>query len=202
MNDENKPETGTEHAGDEPTEGKAKMTQTVRARITETKDKIGERGARIREGIQTRKDELVDGINTRKDEIVGKGKRIKGDLERKKDLTVGKLKDGGLERLYGVSEQALRKVAGVVETASRLSRVDALGKPAQKLKARAEELEGARTSLARPAIAEYDTLNVKQVNAGLAELNAWELEKVRAYEAANKGRKTVLREIDRLLEQG
>lgn len=48
-------------------------------------------------------------------------------------------------------------------------------------------------------IENYDELNVREVTASLAGLTNDELETVRAYEAANKNRVTVLREIDTLL---
>lgn len=46
----------------------------------------------------------------------------------------------------------------------------------------------------------YDELSVKDITAGLDKLEAASLEKVREYEAANKNRVTVLREIDAKLQ--
>ena len=46
----------------------------------------------------------------------------------------------------------------------------------------------------------YDELSVKDITAGLDKLDIETLEKVRVYEAANKNRVTVLREIDAKLE--
>lgn len=154
-----------------------KMTETIKSKVAGTRERLSER----------------------KKELVESGKRLKGELERKRDVTVGRLRDGSLERIYGVSETALRKVADVVETAGRLSRVDAIARPAERLRTRAEHLEGARDGLQKPPIADYDELNVKKVCAALESLTAYELQKVRLYEVANKNRVTVLRELDRLL---
>jgi len=49
-------------------------------------------------------------------------------------------------------------------------------------------------------IEDYDSLNVSEVVEALQDLYAEDVEVVRAYEAAHKGRKTVLRECDELLE--
>jgi hypothetical protein len=51
------------------------------------------------------------------------------------------------------------------------------------------------SSLAIPA---YDTLSASQVVQRLAGLSADELEAVRAYEAAGRGRKTILNKVDQL----
>ncbi len=47
----------------------------------------------------------------------------------------------------------------------------------------------------------YDQLNVKQVAARLADLDAAQCEMIRSYESANKNRVTVFRTLDRLAEQ-
>jgi hypothetical protein len=49
----------------------------------------------------------------------------------------------------------------------------------------------------RLPIPDYDELSASQVTSRLAGLSAAELEAVRAYEAANRGRKTVLAAVDR-----
>lgn len=56
-------------------------------------------------------------------------------------------------------------------------------------------LAGAAAHAAAP-IAGYDDLSAKAVVAQLADLDAATLQAVRAYEAANKNRVTVIREID------
>jgi len=165
------------------------MTGTIRGKITETRAVIGAQSDKIREGLETRKNAIVD-----------RTRQIKTDLDRRRNRAVGKLRDNSLDRIYNVSEQALLTAATVVEKAGKVTHVDALEGRAERLRDRANELEDARTGLQRPAIENYDELNVKKVNAQLDGLSTYELEKLRAYEAANKNRVTVLREVDRLLD--
>ncbi len=72
----------------------------------------------------------------------------------------------------GAARQAVRKVAGVVDAAAQ--DVTAL------------------------AIPDYDGLSASHVVNRLASLSAAELEAVRSYEAANRGRKTILSKIAQL----
>ena len=58
--------------------------------------------------------------------------------------------------------------------------------------------DGSRPSSTSLAIPAYDTLSASQVVQRLAGLSADELEAVRAYEAAGRGRKTILNKIDQL----
>ena len=58
--------------------------------------------------------------------------------------------------------------------------------------------DGARPSAVSLAIPAYDTLSASQVVQRLAGLSADELEAVRAYESAGRGRKTILNKIDQL----
>jgi hypothetical protein len=48
------------------------------------------------------------------------------------------------------------------------------------------------------AIPDYDSLSASQVVPRLVSLSAGELDAVRAYESANRGRKTILNKIDQL----
>ena len=54
---------------------------------------------------------------------------------------------------------------------------------------------------AQLAIADYDSLAASQVVPRLASLDVAELAAVRAYEAAHRGRRTILNRVDQLLEQ-
>ena len=72
----------------------------------------------------------------------------------------------------GVAREAARKVAGVV--------ADAVGDPATL------------------AIPDYDGLSASHVVNRLASLSPVELESVRLYEAANRGRKTILSKVAQL----
>ena len=51
-------------------------------------------------------------------------------------------------------------------------------------------------------LAEYDSLNVREVSERLAELNVEEVEQLRRYEATNKNRSTLLRRFDDRIEAG
>ena len=175
-------------ADDATPEGATTMTGTIRGKITDARTRFEDGTQRLKGNIEARKNDLVD-----------RGRKLKKSVDHRTDVAVGKLKDGSLERIYGAGESALRTVAGVVEKTAKLPLAGKLSKPAEKLRHRAEDLEASRDGLQKPPIVGYDGLNVKQVNAALAELSPYELEKARAYEAANKDRVTVLREIDRLL---
>ncbi len=82
-------------------------------------------------------------------------------------------KGGGSKASAGAARQAVRKVAGVVDA------------PA------AQDV----TTLAIP---DYDGLSASHVVNRLASLSDTELEAVRRYEAANRGRKTILSKIAQL----
>lgn len=70
--------------------------------------------------------------------------------------------------------------------------VDAAAEPSTE----EEEGSSAASETAFP-IDDYDSLNVKMVEEALDELDAEQLEQVMAYEQANKGRKTVVRALER-----
>lgn len=70
---------------------------------------------------------------------------------------------------------------------------------AEGIRERAEALHRASEKAQKPGIEDYDALNVSKVTASLEGLSRYELEKVLAYERANKDRVTVVREVERLL---
>jgi hypothetical protein len=51
-------------------------------------------------------------------------------------------------------------------------------------------------------LADYDTLNVREVSERLEELSVEEIEQLRRYEAANKNRSTLLKRFDDRIEGG
>jgi hypothetical protein len=51
-------------------------------------------------------------------------------------------------------------------------------------------------------LADYDSLNVREVSERLERLGAEEVERLRHYEAANKNRSTLLRRFDERIEGG
>jgi len=141
-----------------------------------------------------------DGIVQKKDEIVDRGRKLRNDLERRREMAVGRLRDESLERLYGASESAYRGVAQLIERVEQLTpgKLNLVKGRSKVFLARAEHFNEARDGLNRPDIAGYDELNVAQVKDALGDLTAYELEKIRAYEEGNKNRVTILREIERL----
>jgi len=64
--------------------------------------------------------------------------------------------------------------------------------------ARTPSTNGPAPSASSLAIPAYDTLSASQVVQRLAGLSADELEAVRAYESAGRGRKTILNKVDQL----
>lgn len=166
------------------------MSGVISEKVNETKVMFEQRGAQLKEGILTKKEE-----------ILGKGRKLRADIDRRRERTIGKLKDESLTRLYDVSETALRSAATLVDKAQQISpkRLAKLNDGVKALRGRAEQLEDAKEGLSKPAIAGYDDLNVVDTKDALAKLTPYQLEKVRVYESANKNRVTVLREIERLL---
>ena len=92
----------------------------------------------------------------------------------------------GARRAPGAARQAARAVAGVASVPTHTSAPAASATPAPSPPV--EEL----------AIPDYDGLSASHVVSRLAGLSASELEAVRAYEAANRGRKTILSKVAQL----
>ncbi len=115
---------------------------------------------------------------------------LREDLWRRQQLASGKLRDESLLTAYGIKRAAFGQAAEL------LHKIPSLDQPAQQFRAIAEEAQAAEAALAKPPIADYDELNVKQVTDALEALDAWGLQKVRTYEEQNKGRVTVLRAVD------
>lgn len=144
---------------------------------------------------------LMDTLNTTREKVTRRAKDLRFEFDLKRERTFDRIRTESLERLFTVSEAALRRCAELLERAARLRALKRLDPSAQNLIDRAEALAQAREALHRPDIENYDELNVSAVNDELAELSAYELERVREYEAEHKNRVTVLREIDRRLEE-
>ena len=75
----------------------------------------------------------------------------------------------------------------------------AAGKTATKKKAAAKKAAPAPTAASLP-ITDYDSLSASQVVSRLQGLSAGELEAVRSYEAATRGRRTILNRVQQLLK--
>ena len=61
------------------------------------------------------------------------------------------------------------------------------------------EVQAGETDL---PLADYDTLNVREVSERLEELSVEEVEQLRRYEAVNKNRSTLLKRFDDRIEDG
>ena len=134
-------------------------------------------------------------LTERRDALVQRAALERARLTQRQQRLTGKLIDDSERRACTVAQRSLQRAGELLEHAP-LARVKTA---ASKLQQRAEGLQQRVAAIDVPAIPDYDKLNVSQVNAYLAEMDAHQLEKVRAYESANKDRVTVLREIDRLL---
>lgn len=140
--------------------------------------------------IESKLNEGKRRLETLQEDVAKRASRIQRGLERSQ----GRFKDNSLERVYALGGTALGRVADVTGKVG-------LDRATDVLKKEAKELEQARESIAKPPIADYDELNVKQVIAELDGLTAWELDKLAEYENANKARKTVAREVERRLNR-
>lgn len=154
-------------------------------------------GRQVRREVDTR---LAD-ARRRAEELAGRLPGLGGDEEDAEDL----LADG--------SRPIVPRPAPAAPTAARAPaggpRAGATGATKTGATATAKAVAGRRAAgpagrSARPpsaaglAIPEYDGLSASQVVSRLTGLLPGELEAVRAYEAAGRGRKTVLAAIDRL----
>lgn len=110
------------------------------------------------------------------------------------------LRDASLTRLYEAGATTLSSAADWLDKTPLAKKVPFAKESAGQLRETAKAAEQAGKAVNLPPIADYDELNVKQVNEALEGLTAYELEKVRAYETAHKNRVTVLREVERRLD--
>lgn len=94
----------------------------------------------------------------------------------------------------GAARAAARKVAGVAGDGATAN-AKAAARPARTTTRPAAALAGSASELAIP---DYDGLSASHVVNRLGGLSAAELEAVRRYEAANRGRKTILSKVAQL----
>lgn len=93
----------------------------------------------------------------------------------------------------GAARQAARRVAGVTDVTNAANAAgSAAADPAPA------SVAGPHPEAATLAIPDYDGLSASHVVNRLAGLSAAELEAVRCYEAANRGRKTILSKVAQL----
>lgn len=95
-------------------------------------------------------------------------------------------------------EDATERAREEVESRARSARARAVGAVSEPL-ARADRVR--RRTVSGFPIGAYDDLSVRQIDGRLTDLTREELRKVRRYEERNKGRKGVLRAVDRKLNR-
>jgi polyhydroxyalkanoate synthesis regulator phasin len=127
------------------------------------------------------------------DDAVRRGRMTRGDAE---DL-VGRLVSRGREQtdeLLGELERTLDQARGAV-SARRERAVAAASRARGQVSDRGRRLRD--EAAARNPISGYDGLSVREIRGRLAELTREQLDRVGAYERANRARKGVLDAVDR-----
>jgi hypothetical protein len=142
-------------------------------------------------------------------------------LEKGRDQITGHIEDRieALQRrqraIFTHGEKAVTEGKGrirVIEVSALTQALDLLAKTNDKIEDRSSLLKRGEETLedllvsvrsAQPStlpIEDFDGLSIRKLRPFIGELDAIDLKSVRAYEAANKNRITLLREIDAQLE--
>jgi len=171
--------------------------------------------------LKARRDELVNQSQTFLQNAINNGRSAVGaarsTLEEETRDVLGRVRElehqgrevlsGQLDRLLAIEERLWNGAESFVndvrpEVAARVPAlspvVDRVEGALKQLRALDDKLHAAIGARIAP-IEGYDELNARDVIAKVEKLNAAELTAVRAYEAAHKNRKTVLRAIDEQL---
>jgi polyhydroxyalkanoate synthesis regulator phasin len=131
------------------------------------------------------------------EDAVRRGRMTRGDAEE----LVGRLINRGREQadaLLRELERTLEQARGEVAT-RRGQAAEAASRAREEVGSRGRQLRD--DAAARNPISDYDGLSVRQISDRLAELTREQLDKVDAYERANRARKGVLEAIDRRLNR-
>ena len=138
------------------------------------------------------------------DDAVRRGRMTRGDAEE----MVGRLVNRGRDQAEDLLSQLERVLAQVREAPGRAKQQ--VGDRAVRARKRAvkavdKPLAGAdrvRRAARVPGfpITAYDQLTIRQIDRRMQELSRAELRRVRDYERRNRGRKSLLRSLDRKLE--
>lgn len=118
-------------------------------------------------------------------------------IEDSQARALGQLRDSSRQLAFRVASSSLHTASSLLERAP--VKPAPITRSAERLQRCASFWGERERAVDAPSLEGYDELNVKQVNAALDSLDVYQLEKLRAYEAANKNRVTILREVDRLL---
>jgi len=170
-----------------------------------------EESSRAEQSVQAFRDALEKSITISRDRLqevvddaVKRGRMTRGDAEE----IVGRLATRGREQAEDLLSQLDRLLSQVREVPDRARQeVGGRAKVAQKRAVKAAEGPLARVDRVRRTarvpgfpITAYDQLTVPQIDRRLQELTREQLRKVRDYERRNKGRKGLMRSLDRKLQ--
>lgn len=180
------------------------MQQTFIERVEKTREQIKNWSTQRLDELQERQEALL----TKRDELVKQGEeRIQEGqkaLQEKREA----IKARGTDVLDSAQGAVAVAEATVLEAArDLLARAsDSLGDRATFLARGQEALDEALVALraghrATLPVEGFETLSVKKATAQLAGLDIADLKTLRAYEVANKNRVTLLRELDRRLDE-
>lgn len=128
---------------------------------------------------------------------------VPGDSQRKEEVEVAEpAPEASTQSIpEGVTEAAAEAQAAAEAAAEAVAEAAA---EAEEAAAEAEEAAAEtedRTGGDLP-IADYDSLNVREVSSRLDDLSAEEIEQLRDYEAENKNRRTLIERLDAKLQAG
>jgi polyhydroxyalkanoate synthesis regulator phasin len=170
-----------------------------------------EESSRAEESVQAFRDALEKSITISRerlqevvDDAVRRGRMTRGDAEEMVGRLVTRGRDQAddllsqLERILSQAREApgraKQQVGGRAEQARKRA-VKAVDKPL----ASADRVRRAARVPGFPITA-YDQLTIRQIDRRLQELSRAELRRVRDYERQNKGRKSLMRSLDRKLK--
>jgi ElaB/YqjD/DUF883 family membrane-anchored ribosome-binding protein len=154
---------------------------------------LKERITRTRDSLRQSLGETTDQLKLRGEELRLRGEELRQRAEERVEQNRGRLALAEAAVLEGAANALARARETLGERAAFTERGE------KALREALVELRAGHT--ATLPIADYDTLSVKQALPLFATLNLAELRTVRAFEARNKDRITVLRELDRRLGQ-
>jgi chromosome segregation ATPase len=161
----------------------ADILENLKEEISHVRERLEDVPERLK-GVRGRLEDAPEKLQERGQEV---GRKLRG--------RIGDLVDEGEERAWELEKRALMAAGGLIERASEVPVVSGV---APRVEGAVQERLG---KITKPPIADYDELNVKAIRAALGELERLDLIKVARYEEANKGRKTVLRDIDAELKR-
>ena len=170
-----------------------------------------DQASRAEQSVQAFRDALEKSVTISRDRLqevvddaVRRGRMTRGDAEE----MVGRLVSRGRDQAEDLRAQLDRVVAQIREAPERARReVGGRADQARRRAFRAVDKPLASADRVRRTarvpgfpITAYDQLTIRQIDRRLQELSRAELRKVRDYERKNKGRKSLLRSLDRKLK--